>query len=63
MSHSQPFNCLSSETKRWIIGSLITGLLGGTIAFSSVSAKADRVIAIESKVDYIYSYLLEQNKK
>lgn len=29
----------------------------------SVEAKADRVAAIESKVDYIYKYLLEKNNK
>lgn len=27
----------------------------------SVEAKADRVTAIESKVDYIYQYLIEKN--
>lgn len=28
----------------------------------SVQAKADRVIAVEEKVDYIYKYLIEKNK-
>lgn len=28
----------------------------------SVQAKADRVIAVEEKVDYIYKYLIEKDK-
>lgn len=34
-----------------------------TVSIYSVQAKADRVIAVESKVDYIYEYLIEKNKK
>lgn len=36
----------------WVIGSIY-----------STTAKADRVIAIEAKVDYIYSYLIERKGK
>ena len=35
----------------WVIASIYT-----------VQAKADRVIAVEEKVDYIYRYLVEKNK-
>lgn len=33
-----------------------------TVSIYSVQAKADRVIAVEEKVDYIYKYLIEKNK-
>lgn len=29
----------------------------------SVQAKADRVIAVEEKVDYIYKYLIQKDKE
>lgn len=33
------------------------------VTMYSVQAKADRVIAVEEKVDYIYKYLIEKNKE
>lgn len=33
-----------------------------TVSIYSVQAKADRVIAVEEKVDYIYKYLIQKNK-
>jgi hypothetical protein len=33
-----------------------------TVSIYSVQAKADRVIAVEEKVDYIYKYLIEKTK-
>lgn len=35
----------------WVVSSIYT-----------VQAKADRVIAVEEKVDYIYKYILEKSK-
>jgi hypothetical protein len=32
------------------------------VSIYSVQAKADRVTAIEAKVDYIYHYIIEKNK-
>ncbi len=32
------------------------------VSIYSVQAKADRVIAVEEKVDYIYKYLIEKTK-
>ena len=32
------------------------------VSIYSVQAKADRVIAVEEKVDYIYKYLIEHPK-
>ena len=34
-----------------------------TASIYSISAKADRVIAVEEKLDYIYKYVLEHDKK
>lgn len=42
---------------------LIPFLVWVTSSLYSVQAKADRVIAIEEKVDYIYKYLLENGVK
>jgi len=33
------------------------------VSIYSVQAKANRVIAVEEKVDYIYKYLIEKNKE
>jgi hypothetical protein len=37
-------------------------LVWATLSIFSNSAKADRVIAVEEKVDYIYKYLIEKQK-
>lgn len=34
-----------------------------TVSIYSTQAKADRVIAVEEKLDYIYKYVLEHSKK
>ena len=48
---------------------ILIGIGGGITFFTwivfsifSIHAKADRVIAVEEKVDYIYKYLIEKEK-
>lgn len=45
------------------IGFLAAFFVWVTASIYSVQAKADRVIAVEEKVDYIYKYLIEKNKE
>lgn len=45
------------------IGAGLTFFTWVVISIFSVQAKADRVIAVEEKVDYIYKYLIEKNKE
>lgn len=44
------------------IGAGISFFAWVVMSIYSVQAKADRVIAVEEKVDYIYKYLIEKNK-
>lgn len=44
------------------IGFVATFWVWVVISIYSIQAKADRVIAIEEKVDFIYKYLIEKNK-
>lgn len=44
------------------IGSGLAWSTWATITLYSVQAKADRVVAIEKQVDYIYKYLIENPK-
>jgi hypothetical protein len=44
-------------------GIMLPWVAWATINIFSNSAKADRVIAVEEKVDYIYKYLIEKDKK
>jgi hypothetical protein len=47
-----------------ILGSIILPWAAwATVSIFSNNAKADRVIAVEEKVDYIYKYLIEKDKK
>lgn len=46
----------------FILGIMILPFVVWTVSsIYSIEAKADRVTAIESKVDYIYQYLVEKN--
>ena len=48
----------------FILGAMLLPWIGwATLSIFSNSAKADRVIAVEEKVDYIYKYLIEKDKK
>lgn len=48
----------------FILGAMMLPFVVWTVSsIYSVQAKADRVIAVEEKVDYIYKYLLEKEKK
>jgi hypothetical protein len=44
------------------IGLTATFFVWVVVSIYSVQAKADRVIAVEEKVDYIYKYLIEHPK-
>jgi len=47
----------------FILGSMILPwIVWATFTLFTTSAKADRVIAVEEKVDYIYKYLIEKDK-
>jgi len=45
------------------IGFVATFWIWVVVSIYSVQAKADRVIAVEEKVDYIYKYLIEKERK
>lgn len=45
-----------------LIGMLIPWIGWASLSLVATSAKADRVIAVEEKVDYIYKYLIERPK-
>jgi len=47
-----------------ILGTMIAPwVVWATVSIFSINAKADRVVPIEEKVDYIYKYLIEKDKK
>lgn len=45
------------------IGFIATFWVWIVISIYSIQAKADRVVAVEEKIDYIYKYLIEKNKE
>lgn len=53
---------LGNEIVLLTIGSLGAFFIWVTVSIYSAQAKADRVIAVEEKVDYIYKYLIEKGK-
>lgn len=61
--YPQVLGCIGWENVKWILGIIgaFVAVIFGTMA--TLSAKADRVIAVEEKVDYIYKYLLEKKEK
>ena len=61
--NKQPLDCLTSETKRWIIGGVVSGLIISIVTLSNLSAKTDRVVKIEDKVDKIYDYIIAKKEK
>jgi hypothetical protein len=47
----------------FILGAmLLPWIAWATMSIYSATAKADRVIALEEKIDYIYKYLIEKGK-
>lgn len=56
-------DCIDLSTKKWIISSFTVSIFTLLGIIYSIQAKADRVIAIESKVDFIYTFLIEHNGK
>jgi hypothetical protein len=53
---------IGSEIILICIGFIATFLVWVVVSIYSVQAKADRVVAVEEKIDYIYKYLIEKNK-
>lgn len=51
---------LSSEFVIFILGLGMAFIVWVTASIYSTQAKADRVIAVEEKVDYIYKYIIEK---
>ena len=45
-----------------LLGMLMPWIAWASLSITSTTAKADRVIAVEEKVDYIYKYLIEKKK-
>jgi uncharacterized membrane protein len=56
------FKKIGAEVILFGIGAGITFFTWVVMSIFSVQAKADRVIAVEEKVDYIYQYLIEKKK-
>lgn len=51
---------IGAEIILMAIGAVGLFFIWVTVSIYSVQAKADRVIAVEEKVDYIYKYLIEK---
>lgn len=57
------FKKLGAKLILTAIGSGLAWSTWATMMIKDNEAKADRVISLESKVDYIYKYIIENPKK